>query len=519
VTALRGRVPPGGRELRQCDLGRPWRVAWFVEQDECDTAALASIGDVADCMARADAQVKNVLEGVLAQRRSTAVASAYVAALSPGTRADCWSLAESAGHESWGRMQALLGSYRWDWKDLRAQLPGLAAAWIPDADGDLIGPGIAIDETAQLKHGDATACVAPQHAGCTGQVENCVTTVFSAYVTANGQAWADFDVYMPGRWARDMPRRRAAGIPDDLQFATKPQLAERQLGRLLAAGLPARWVAFDEVYGRSEELRKKAAKAGLSYVAIIPCDYQVALPSGAVIRADEAVKDAIFERRSCGNGSKGPRYSDWAMTATGIQGQYLLIRRLISRPDQLTFCLCWAPPGRPATMTYFITIAGRRWPVEETFKTGKDVYGWDQTQVRSWNGICRHTALAAVAQLRAAAIRNALTGRIQLRCTGHDTSHTAGDSDISDADLLIPLGDAPVPVRGGQPCPPGIAPVRLSIAETARLAALARQYATGLISRARLAFTLHWSLRRRRHQAIARWHHYSARLLAITGTG
>ena len=57
-------------------------------------------------------------------------------------------------------------------------------------------------------------------------------------------------------------------------------------------------------------------RPGLAYVAIIPCDYQVTLPSGAVIRADEAVKDAVFERRSCGNGSKGPRYSDWAMTAT-----------------------------------------------------------------------------------------------------------------------------------------------------------------------------------------------------------
>ena len=190
-----------------------------------------------------------------------------------------------------------------------------------------------------------------------------MTTVFSAYVTARGQAWADFDVYMPDRWARDMTRRRAAGIPGDLEFATKPQLAMRQLGRLTAAGLPVKWVASGEVYGRSEELRKKAAKAGLSYVAIIPCDYQVPLPSGAVIRADAAVADAVFERRSCGNGSKGPRYSDRAMTATGIKGQYLLIRRLISRPDQLTFYLCWAPPGRPATMTYFITIAGRRWPV------------------------------------------------------------------------------------------------------------------------------------------------------------
>src|SRR6516225_8417532 len=228
---------------------------------------------------------------------------------------------------------------------------------------------------------------------------------------------------MPERWASDLSRRRAAGIPASLQFATKPQLAMGQLGRLIAAGLPVKWVAFDEVYGRSEELRKKAATAGLAYVAIIPCGYQVTTSAGKVMRADEAVKDAIFERRSAGNGSKGPRYSDWAMTATGIGGQYLLIRRLISRPDQLTFYLCWAPPGQPATMTFFITIAGRRWPVEETFKTGKGVYGWDQSQARTWDGICRHTALSALAQLRAAAIRNALTGSITLPSAGGDIEH------------------------------------------------------------------------------------------------
>jgi hypothetical protein len=85
----------------------------------------------------------------------------------------------------------------------------------------------------------------------------------------------------------------------------------------------------------------------MAYVAIIPCDYQVTLPSGAVIRAGGAViraggaviraggavKDAVFERRSCGNGSKGPRFSDWVMTATATGGQHLLIRRLVSRPD------------------------------------------------------------------------------------------------------------------------------------------------------------------------------------------
>ena len=501
-----------------------------MDQINNSTAAVASIEDVAECMARADAQVRAVLQTVMAQQRSTSAAVDYVTALAADVKANCWLLAETAGHEGQSRMQAVLGSYRWDWKQLRDQLPALARAWIPDVERDLVGPGLAIDETAQLKKGEATAGVAPQHAGCTGTVENCVTTVFSAYVTAHGQAWVDFDVYLPQRWARDLPRRRAAGVPDDLTFATKPQLAMNQLDRLTAAELPVRWAAFDEVYGRSEALRKKAARAGLAYVAIIPCDYQLTLPSGAAIRADQAVDHAVFERRSCGNGSKGPRYSDWAMTATAVEGQYLLIRRLVSRPDSYTFYLCWAPPDRRATMTYFITIAGRRWPVEETFKTGKDVFGWDQTQARTWHGTCRHTALAALTQLRAAAIRNALTGSIALPAVNDTagqhppdprpaTGDGDGDDQVSQVDLQIPLGDAPVPARGGQPCPPEINPIKLSIAETTRLANLAVRYTSGLITRARLAFALRWSLRRRRHQATARWHHYSARLIAGTGPG
>ncbi len=147
--------------------------------------------------------------------------------------------------------------------------------------------------------------------------------------------------------------------------------------------------------------------------------------------------------------------------------------------------------------------------------------GWDQCQARAWSGICRHTALSALAQLRAAAIRNTIAGRIDLpaaiRNQHHDDSTQAGDGDAGDADLQIPLGDAPVPDHGGQTCPARIAPIKLSIAETTRLASLARRYAARLISRARLAFALRWSLRRRLHQAIARWHHYSARLL-LAGT-
>jgi hypothetical protein len=122
--------------------------------------------------------------------------------------------------------------------------------------------------------------------------------------------------------------------------------------------------------------------------------------------------------------------------------------------------------------------------------------------------------------LRLAVARNHLCGEISLADASDGVSHGGGDGedDISGADLRIPLGDAPVPVRGGQPCPPRIGAIKLTIAETARIERLARQYAAGLITRARLAFCLRWSHWRRRHQARARWHHYSTRLQAAAAT-
>ena len=275
--------------------------------------------------------------------RSVEVAFSYLSGLAPERRANRWSLAEAAGHEGWHRMPALVSTYVWSWAALRAEMPALAAAWLPDGGPDLTGPGIAIDETADLKNGDATACVAPQHAGCTGKVENCVIAVFSAYITPSGQAWADFDMYMPQRWADDKERRHVAGIPEGLEFATKHDLAIGQLMRLIAAGLPLKWVAANEVYGRSGDLREACKKAGLASVFIIPCDFSVTTAAGTVIRAGQAVADAVFERRSCGDGSKGPRYSDWAMAATGDPREFLLIRRLISRPEQPPRSTCATP--------------------------------------------------------------------------------------------------------------------------------------------------------------------------------
>src|SRR5271157_5916285 len=219
-----GRDRADGRATR----GSRGSLLVFVTKQETATAAMASIEDAAECGERADALVSAALGRVMRQRRSIAAAMDYVKALSRGTRANCWELAEEAGHEGPHRMQALLRRYK---------------------------------------------------------------------------------------WARDPQRRGKVRIPEDLKFATKPELAIAQLKRLMAAGVHAMWAAADEVYGRCGEFREAYRALNLAYVVIIPCDYRVTLAKDTVIRADQAIADA-FERRSCGNGTKGPRYSDWALIAT-----------------------------------------------------------------------------------------------------------------------------------------------------------------------------------------------------------
>src|SRR5260370_19019758 len=113
---------------------------------------------------------------------------------------------------------------------------------------------------------------------------------------------------MRRRWETGWRRRRAAGIPGKLGRKTKPQLAIGQLERLLDAGLPAKWAAYDEVYGRSGELRRFCESRNLAYVAVVPCAFRVALPSGALVRADEAARDPVLPRPSRASGSQRPPF-------------------------------------------------------------------------------------------------------------------------------------------------------------------------------------------------------------------
>ena len=275
------------------------------------------------------------------------------------------------------------------------------------------------------------------------------------------------------------------------------------------------------MYGRSQAFRDACRPLGLSYVVIVPCSQMVTLAKGAdPVRADEAAAAAVFESRSAGNGTKGPRYSDWALLATAGPEEFLLVRRADRDENQYTYYLCHAAAGRPATLGYLVSIAGYRWPAETSFKSGKDAFGWDQSQAVTWDAQNRHTLLTALAQIRAIALRAALNRTSadgpSVPAPEPVTVPDTGSDRVTDTDLRIHPGADIVPLVPGLPCPADLPPVRLSDTETARIDALTRAYAEGNLSRARLALHYRWSGWRRRHQARARWHHYSTRLAALT---
>src|SRR5207247_9090162 len=122
---------------------------------------------------------------------------------------------------------------------------------------------LVIDETGDLKKGTATAGVQRQYTGTAGRIENAQVAVYLAYASSSGHAIIDRDLYLPRAWTDDPERCRAAGIPDQTGFATKPALAAQMITRALDAGAPASWVAGDEVYGADPRLRAELEARGV----------------------------------------------------------------------------------------------------------------------------------------------------------------------------------------------------------------------------------------------------------------
>lgn len=259
-----------------------------------------------------------------------------------------------------------------------------------------------IDETGFPKKGTHSCGVAGQYSGAAGRCENAQVGVFLAYAASRGTAFLDRARYLPRAWTRDRARCTAAGIPAGVQFATKVALAKGLLARAFAAGVPARWVVADCLYGRVHHFRSWLERQGRAHVVgVIPAHTVEQAGRRQRAQALAAHLPAVaWVRRSAGRGSQGERVFDWACVpleeaAPAGMGRWLLVRRSLHDPDERAYYRAYGPAGTSAVE--LVRVAGRRWAVEEAFAQAKGEVGLDQYEVRQWTAWHRHSTLCLLA--------------------------------------------------------------------------------------------------------------------------
>ena len=377
----------------------------------------ASIETTLELWASSLRDVKGRIGPLFSQKRVAASAGQFLdGLLGNEPRKTGWMRAETAGDPGPWRQQAILGRGRWDAGALRDIVGEYALETLAEE-----GAVLVIDETGFLKQGKASCGVARQYTGSAGKITNCQIGVFASYVSRHGHAFIDRALYLPKEWTDDPARLKAAHVPNNAGFATKPQIARRMIARALAAKVPFAFVAADSVYGTGE-IETVLRKAGKGYVLGVASNRvfrswgKRQLVGGTAASIAQNLPRNAWRRLSAGEGTKGPRLHDWAYleladldageycsTPTGQWTRGLLIRRNIAGGD-LAFFSTWCPNGTP--MKKLVSVEGHRWAIEDSFETAKNEFGLDHNETRSWQGWHRHVSLVMLAFAMMAAIRH-----------------------------------------------------------------------------------------------------------------
>jgi SRSO17 transposase len=382
----------------------------------------ASIETTLELWASSLRDVKGRIGLLFRQKRVAASAGQFLdGLLGNEPRKTGWMRAEAAGDPGPWRQQAILGRGRWDADALRDIVRDYALETLADEAAVLV-----IDETGFLKQGKASCGVARQYTGSAGKITNCQIGVFASYVSRHGHGFVDRALYLPKQWTDDPERLAAAQVPDEVGFATKPQIAQAMIARALAAKVPFCFVAADSVYGTGE-IETTLRKAGKGYVLGVAANRvfhswgkkswgKKQLVGGSAATIAQTLAKSAWRRLSAGEGTKGPRLHDWAYVEladldvgeynsarTGEWTRGLLIRRNIADGD-LAFFSTWCPKGTP--MQKLVLVEGHRWTIEDSFETAKNELGLDHNESRSWHGWHRHVSLVMLAFAMMAIIRH-----------------------------------------------------------------------------------------------------------------
>jgi len=339
-------------------------------------------------------------------------------------------MADAAGIPA-RNLQEFLSLFRWDQQRLRDQLQQYVARGYsrPDSVG-------VIDETSFVKKGRRTACVQRQYCGAAGKKENCVVSVHLGYATEDFFTLIDGDLYLPKEtWGSDRDRCRKAGIPDEVVFRTKIQIAAEQIERATANGIRFGWLTFDEFYGRSGPFLRTLDQRGQNYVAEVPVDTMLwtkrpdilykahcrdhrpgrqkhyprlkvknnpPVEVRNILTFSPLLRKQAWKSYHVKDGTKGPmvwqakRLMVWRADENGLPGQpyHLVIARNALDPSEIKYFLSNAPQS--TLVETLLRVAFTRWTIERAFEDSKTELGMDHFEVRQYRSIQRHLILTCL---------------------------------------------------------------------------------------------------------------------------
>jgi SRSO17 transposase len=319
-------------------------------------------------------------------------------------------------------MQKFIGQSPWNDDEVLEELQRHVSAVFGDPDAALN-----VDETGFPKKGTKSVGVKRQYAGCLGRTDNCQIGVFINYRSAAGHTLIDRRLFLPEEWAADLPRRQEVGVPDQVVFRTKPELALEMVQQAVERGLPFRWVTGDSVYGDSPIFVQGVRALNKWYVVDSSADARVWLTEPEVIpagtkgprgrttakpkpttkpeRVDEVaarLPAKAWRRMVVAEGSQGPRIYDYAVlwvwfSEEGLPSgrERLLVRRSLGQKAEIKYHRSNAPAE--ILLDKLAQVRGSHWSVEQSFEAAKGECGLDEYETRGWVGWHHHIALSLLA--------------------------------------------------------------------------------------------------------------------------
>lgn len=353
-------------------------------------------------------------------------------------------------------LQEFLSQYEWDHHRVRDRLQQIVLL-------DHSGPrsiGI-IDETSFPKKGQHTPGVQRQYCGAVGKHENCVVTVHLGYTTGDFHCLLDGELFLPESWSNDRERCRAAGIPDEVVYRPKTEIALELYDRARGNGLTFEWLTFDEWYGvkpqflRALDERKQlfVGEVHKQFVAWIDVPQVTTRPyrrgrrgpgrkiprlrAGSrkaryvedLAKYHPALRDQPWQLWRIRDGEKGPMVWEvkhaWIHPKDdeGLPGKpyHLILARNVLMPDDVKYFVSNA--GLETSLRKLLLVAFSRWPIERCFEDQKGEVGLDHYEGRRYVGLKRHLILSAVSYLFLARVRESL-GKKKPGANGVPSAHS-----------------------------------------------------------------------------------------------